>query len=115
MEEIESSSRLYREEEALYLTANFLYGVDGGEYGSTPITFVLTNGALVSVRYQTPKAFTVFTARCQRNPALVATPGRRHAPHLRADRGPPGRHPGARRQRHGPRLLLRLPQCARPR
>jgi magnesium transporter len=74
MEEIESSSRLYREEEALYLTANFLYGVDGGEYGSTPITFVLTNGALVSVRYQTPKAFTVFTARCQRNPALVATP-----------------------------------------
>jgi len=74
MEEIESSSRLYREEDVLYLTANFLYGVDGGEYGSTPITFVLTNGALVSVRYQTPKAFTVFTARCQRNPALVATP-----------------------------------------
>jgi magnesium transporter len=74
MEEIESSSRLYREEDTLYLTANFLYGVDGGEYGSTPITFVLTNSALVSVRYQTPKAFTVFTARCQRNPALVATP-----------------------------------------
>jgi magnesium transporter len=74
MEEIESSSRLYREDDVLYLTANFLYGVDGGEYGSTPITFVLTNGALVTVRYQTPKAFTVFTARCQRNPALVATP-----------------------------------------
>ena len=41
MQEIESSSRLYREGEALFLTANFLYGVEGGEYGSTAITFVL--------------------------------------------------------------------------
>jgi magnesium transporter len=74
MEEIESSSRLYREEEALFLTANFLHGVEGGEYGSTPITFVLGGSTLVTVRYQTPKAFTVFTARCQRNPTLVASP-----------------------------------------
>ncbi len=74
MQEIESSSRLYREEEALFLTANFLYGVEGGDYGSTPITFVLSNQALVTVRYATPKAFSVFALRCQRTPALVATP-----------------------------------------
>ncbi len=74
MQEIESSSRLYREEEALFLTANFLYGVEGGEYGSTPITFVLSNNALVTVRYATPKAFAVFALRCQRTPVLVATP-----------------------------------------
>jgi magnesium transporter len=73
MEEIESSSRLYREEDVLFLTANFLYGVEGGEYGSTPITFVLSNQALVTVRYQTPKAFSVFALRCQRTPALVAS------------------------------------------
>jgi magnesium transporter len=74
MEEIESSSRLYREEDVLFLTANFLYGVEGGEYGSTPITFVLGNSALVTVRYQTPKAFSVFAVRCQRSPGLIATP-----------------------------------------
>ncbi len=75
MQEIESSSRLYREEEALFLTANFLYGVDTGEYGSTAISFVLTNTTLVTVRYATPKAFSVFSARAQRHPAtLLATP-----------------------------------------
>src|SRR3712207_6384242 len=50
MQEIESSSRLYREGDALFLTANFLYGVEGGEYGSTAITFVLGNQTLVTVR-----------------------------------------------------------------
>jgi magnesium transporter len=74
MEEIESSSRLYREDDTLFLTANFLYGVEGGEYGSTPITFVLAGSALVTVRYQTPKAFAVFALRCQKSPALLASP-----------------------------------------
>lgn len=71
MQEIESSSRLYREGEALFLTANFLYGVDVGEYGSTAISFVLTNTTLVTVRYATPKAFTVFGARAQRQPGTA--------------------------------------------
>jgi magnesium transporter len=74
MEEIESSSRLYREEEVLFLTANFLFGADGPEYGSTPITFVLGPQALVTVRYQTPRAFSIFATRCQKTPALVGSP-----------------------------------------
>jgi magnesium transporter len=74
MQEIESSSRLYREDEALFLTANFLYGVDSGDYGSTPISFVLTNSTLVTVRYATPRAFTVFGARAQRHPTLLQSP-----------------------------------------
>ena len=74
MQEIESSSRLYREDDVLFLTANFLYGVDSGEYGSTPISFVLTNTTLVTVRYATPRAFTVFGARAQRHPNLLQTP-----------------------------------------
>lgn len=73
MQEIESSSRLYREEDTLVLTANFLYGADAGEFSSTPISFVLTANALITVRYATPKAFPVFTARCQKTPALVAS------------------------------------------
>jgi magnesium transporter len=71
MQEIESSSRLYREEDTLFLTANFLYGIDAGEFGSTAITFVLAPTTLITVRYVTPKAFTVFGARCQRNPATL--------------------------------------------
>ncbi len=71
MQEIESSSRIYREAEALFLTANFLYGVDGGEYGSTAITFVLTPEHLITVRYATPKAFVVFSARAQRVPGTL--------------------------------------------
>jgi magnesium transporter len=71
MQEIESSSRLYREEETLVLTANFLYGVETGEFSSTPISFVLSGNSLVTVRYATPKAFPVFAARCQKTPSLI--------------------------------------------
>ena len=74
MQEIESSSRLYREDDVLFLTANFLYGVDSGEYGSTAISFVLTNTNLVTVRYATPRAFSVFGARAQRHPTLLQSP-----------------------------------------
>jgi magnesium transporter len=73
MEEIESSSRLYREEEVLFLTANFLFGMEHGDYGSTPITFVLAPTTLVTVRYATPQAFMVFGARCQRTPTQLLT------------------------------------------
>ncbi len=73
MQEIESSSRLYREDDALFLTANFLQGVDTGDYGSTAITFVLTNTTLVTVRYATPRAFTTFGARARRHPGTLLT------------------------------------------
>ena len=66
MQEIESSSRLYKEDEVLFLTASFLYGAEEGEFGSTPITFVLAPTALITVRYATPKAFSVFAVRAQR-------------------------------------------------
>jgi magnesium transporter len=74
MQEIEVSSRLYREGEALYMTAPFLYGVDTGEVASTAITFVLTPKAVVTVRYATPKAFSVFAARAARNALQATTP-----------------------------------------
>ncbi|MCS6889981.1 MAG: magnesium transporter CorA family protein [Rhodovarius sp.] len=74
MAEIESSSRLYKEGEALFLTANFLYGIETGDFASAPITFVLTPAALVTVRHATPKAFPTFAARCQRAPGLLASP-----------------------------------------
>ena len=74
MQEIESSSRLYKEDEALFLTAPFLHGVDSGEFSSTAITFVLSAGNLVTVRYATPRAFAVFAARARRAPPMLASP-----------------------------------------
>ncbi|WP_424137051.1 magnesium transporter CorA family protein [Roseomonas chloroacetimidivorans] len=75
MQEIESSSRLYKEGEVLFLTAAFLYGAEEGEFGSTPITFVLAPTALITVRYATPKAFSVFAVRAQRQAApILRTP-----------------------------------------
>ena len=71
MQEIESSSRLYREDDFLFLTAPFLYGAETDEFGSTAITFVLGSAQLVTVRYATPKAFPVFAARCQRAPLAL--------------------------------------------
>lgn len=73
MQEIESSSRLYREGEDLFLTANFLYGMEVGEFGSTAISFVLTGSTLVTVRYATPKAFPTFALRCQKTPGLLSS------------------------------------------
>jgi magnesium transporter len=71
MQEIESSSRLYREDDALFLTASFLYGAEEGEYGSTAITFVLAHNTLLTVRYATPKAFTTFALRARRTPTTL--------------------------------------------
>lgn len=73
MQEIESSSRLYREGDVLFLTANFLHGVEGSDFASTPISFVLAPSALVTVRHAKPLAFTMFTARCQKAPELLLT------------------------------------------
>ncbi|MDB5368612.1 MAG: corA [Roseomonas sp.] len=73
MQEIESSSRLYREGEALFLTANFLHGADEGEYGSAAITFVHSGATLITVRYVTPKAFASFAQRARRSPGLLAS------------------------------------------
>ncbi len=73
-QEIETSSRLYREGDVLFLTAPFMYGSETGELGSAAITFVLTGQTLVTVRHATPKAFGMFAARAQKNPAMLATP-----------------------------------------
>lgn len=72
-QEIEASSRLYREGEALFLTAPFMHSADTGEPGTAAITFVLTGQTLVTVRHATPRAFGAFAARAARNPAMLAT------------------------------------------
>jgi magnesium transporter len=63
MREIEESSRLYREEAAHYMTAPLLHSVSIDKAGIAPVTFILAQDRLITVRYSLPKAFELFEAR----------------------------------------------------
>ena len=71
MAEIEPSSRLYEQGGALYMTVSVLFGVQDGEPRTAPISFVLTDNRLVTVRYATPKPVRAFADHARRDPALV--------------------------------------------
>jgi magnesium transporter len=73
MQEIEASSRLYEEDGALYMTALVVWKADTQEPANTPITFILTQRHLITVRYADPLPFKNFMARCSKQPRTVAT------------------------------------------
>ncbi|MDQ3560890.1 MAG: magnesium transporter, partial [Pseudomonadota bacterium] len=66
MAEIEISSRLYRESDALYMTASILLGADTPAPQNHPVTFILMHGRLVTVRYSEPSAFRNFVRQAQK-------------------------------------------------
>jgi magnesium transporter len=55
MAELEASSRVYRENGATYLTADIITRGDEDIPTIEPVTFVLTQGPLVTIRYAEPK------------------------------------------------------------
>ena len=57
MQEIEISSRLYIENGARYMTATLMCQSESQSPKITPVTFILANHRLVTVRYDTPKPF----------------------------------------------------------
>ncbi len=59
----EDSARFYEEGGALYLTATLLGRRDEGPFMSGPVTFILANGKLVTVRQIRPRAFDVGQGR----------------------------------------------------
>ena len=63
MEALEPSSRLYQEGGATFMTASLLAHGDNPPPFATPATFVLAGGRLVTLRYETLKAFSIFQAR----------------------------------------------------
>ena len=71
MAEIEPSSRLYERDGALYMTVSVLYGVQDGDPRTAPISFVLTDNRLVTIRYATPKPVRAFAEHARRDPDLV--------------------------------------------
>src|SRR3954469_17489999 len=60
MDDIEPSARLYNEDGAEFMTITALVNTDTDEPMKTPITFVLRNNQLVTVRYADPKPFRLF-------------------------------------------------------
>lgn len=74
MQEIEISSRLYREGDVSYMTASVLFHSETPLPQTTPITFIRSHRALVTLRYADPQAFRSFVGRAQRTPSLCASP-----------------------------------------
>lgn len=66
MEEIEISSRLYAENGAYIMTATLPAHADGDMPQMLPVTFVLANERLVTVRYHEPRAFQTFPLRAEK-------------------------------------------------
>ena len=69
MREIESSNRLYEDNGALYMTATVVTKLDSDLPESTQITFILSGGRLITVRYVDPLPFRRFVAYAERHVA----------------------------------------------
>ncbi|MBA3697510.1 MAG: magnesium transporter CorA family protein [Planctomycetes bacterium] len=63
MQEIEASSRLYREGNAAYMTSTMLIKTETDSPETTAVTFILTPKVLVTLRYAEPWSFRVFASR----------------------------------------------------
>ena len=66
MVEIELSSRLYKEDGALFMTAIMLAQSDSPDPLLDPVTFVLTDHQLITVRYIEPQSFRFFIAHMKK-------------------------------------------------
>jgi magnesium transporter len=73
MKDIEPSSRLYTSKDAVFMTASLVSKADSGRPELTDVAFVLARGLLITVRYEEPKAFDLFTAAMHRIPGGCAT------------------------------------------
>ncbi|MBP0439359.1 magnesium/cobalt transporter CorA [Tianweitania sediminis] len=65
MAEIETSSRLYVEDGSTFMTATLPSGTEGEHTVLSPVTFVLSKGRLVTIRYHEPRAFATFPMRAE--------------------------------------------------
>lgn len=76
MQEIEPSSRLYKENLELFLTATMLADSDSDRPKSDAVTFILMETKLITIRYIEPQAFTSFINRLPRfNPIEFSVDG----------------------------------------
>lgn len=74
MQEIEASSRLYQEGAAHFLTTTLVYRIDTPEPVTGEVTFVLLKNTVVTIRYDSPRAFQIFTKQALLGDAQCLTP-----------------------------------------
>lgn len=67
MQEIEATSRLYSENGGHFMTVLVPSHTDGDDTVTAPVTFILFDGRLTTIRYTEPRAFTVFPARAAKS------------------------------------------------
>ncbi|WP_377295966.1 magnesium transporter CorA family protein [Rhizobium sp. SGZ-381] len=68
LKDIEPSSRLYVEKDAVFMTASLVFKADTHNPQITDVAFILAGGRLVTVRYAEPKSFNLFIAALGRAP-----------------------------------------------
>lgn len=73
MHEIEPSSRLYQNDDALFMTASVLHKSAKEEPETRAMTFVIVGGVMVSIRHSTPQSFEIFRGRVEQEPLLIET------------------------------------------
>ena len=60
MQDIEVSRRLYKEDNALFMTVTILTKADTSEPESTAVTFIFVDNRLITLRYADPSVFKMF-------------------------------------------------------
>ena len=77
MLEIEPSSRLYERDDATVMTMSVVYGMKDKEPGSAgvdPVSFILTDKHLVTLRYVDPAPFVTFSQHVYAEPEIATGP-----------------------------------------
>jgi len=72
-QEIEVSSRLYIDDQALFMTATVMVRAANPNPITTPVTFAYRRGRLVTLRFDEPTPFRSFALRYERNPEAFQT------------------------------------------
>jgi magnesium transporter len=70
MLEIEPSSRLYQDSGATFATASLLWHAETETPEISPVTFVLSERTLVTIRYGEPKSFALFQTQAEKQAAF---------------------------------------------
>ncbi len=69
MQDIEVSRRLYKADEALFMTATILTKSNTNQPESSPVTFIFADNRLITVRYEKPLPFQTFCTERESDPA----------------------------------------------
>ena len=72
-QEIEVSSRLYIQDDAVFMTATVVAGARTAHLEAVPVTFVYQRARLVTLRFAEPMALAIFANKFQQNPATYST------------------------------------------